>query len=641
MENKYFLYLRNMRQLKFILTLAALGFSLPIQMRANAVETVPVPRTDLLAQTNVPQNLPPPQDVLPSPSSPPELPTIPSAPTSPDNLLPTPTPNLPQQTDPKVPIKLLVNKFQFRGSSVFKDEEKLLQAIEVFLFEESSNLLNEQAKCDRLKQLHQQPPPRKLPRSESDSPVELTFAQLLEARSAISQLYLCNGYITSGAIIPAGQELPPLPQAGAVNIEIVEGSLEDIQVIGNRRLSKNYIRSRLARGSEKPLNREKLLEALQLLQLNPRIENLSAELAAGTRIGQNLLVVRVEEARTFNAQVLLDNNRSPAVGSFQRSAQLQEANLLGVGDTLSVAYANTDGSNEVNLSYSLPLTPEETTLTFNYGRGWSNIIEKPFDRLDISSNSENYQLTLRHPVIRNPRQELALEIALSHQQTQTSIGLDNLGPFPISPGADDEGRTRISALRFSQQWTDRGDRSVFALRSQFSLGLNILGATNQEVAPDSNFFAWRGQAQWVRLLAKNTLLVLRGDLQLADRRLLSLEQFRLGGQASVRGFRQDALLADNGFFGSAEIRLPIKTFPEIQGLLQVTPFIDVGTAWNNFEGLDPKPNPLLSAGLGLRFQMGDRLNARLDWGIPLVSIDSDKKTLQEQGVYFSLLWSFF
>jgi hemolysin activation/secretion protein len=641
MENKYFWYLRNMRQLKFILTLAALGFSLPIQMRANAVETVPVPRTDLLAQTNVPQNLPPPQDVLPPPSSPPELPTVPSAPPSPDNLLPTPTPNLPQQTDPKVPIKLLVNKFQFRGSSVFKDEEKLLQAIEVFLFEKSSNLLNEQAKCDRLKQLDQQPPPRKLPRSESDSPVELTFSQLLEARSAISQLYLCNGYITSGAIIPAGQELPPLPQAGAVTIEIVEGSLEDIQVIGNRRLSKNYIRSRLARGSEKPLNREKLLEALQLLQLNPRIENLSAELAAGTRLGQNLLVVRVEEARTFNAQVVLDNNRSPAVGSFQRSAQLEEANLLGIGDTLSVAYANTDGSNELNLSYTLPLTPEETTLTFNYGRGWSNVIEKPFDRLDISSNSENYQLALRHPVIRNPRQELALEIALSHQQTQSSIGLDNIGPFPISPGADDQGRTRISALRFSQQWTDRGDRSVFALRSQFSLGLNILGATNQEAAPNSNFFAWRGQAQWVRLLAKNTLLVLRGDLQLADRRLLSLEQFRLGGQASVRGFRQDALLTDNGFFGSAEIRLPIKTFPEIQGLLQVTPFIDVGTAWNNFEGLDPKPNPLLSAGLGLRFQMGDRLNARLDWGIPLVSVDSDKKTLQEQGVYFSLLWSLF
>ncbi|WP_265270589.1 ShlB/FhaC/HecB family hemolysin secretion/activation protein [Nostoc sp. KVJ3] len=630
-----------MHQLKFLVTLAILGFSLPIQMKAFAMAVVQVPRDDLLAQVNLPQNLPPPQDVLPPPSSPPQPSTIPSPPPSPDNLLPfTPPPNLPQRSDPDVPIKLLVNKFKFTGSSVFKNEEKLLQAIEVFLFEENSDLLSEEAKCDRLKHLDKQPPLRKLPRSESDSPVELTFSQLLEARSAITQLYLCNGYITSGALIPE-QKLPPLPQAGAVTIEILEGTLEDIQVIGNRRLSKDYIRSRLSRANKKPLNREKLLEALQLLQLNPRIENLSAELAAGTRVGQNLLVVRVEEAKTFHTQILLDNNRSPSVGSFQRTAQLQEANLLGMGDELSVSYANTDGSNEVNLSYALPLTSEETTLTFNYGRGWSNVIEKPFNKLDIYSNSENYQLTLRHPVIRNPRQELALGLALSYQQTQTFIGLDNIGPFPISPGADDEGRTRISALRFFQEWTDRGDRSVFALRSQFSLGLDVLGATINESSPDSRFFAWRGQAQWVRLLAKNTLLVLRGDLQLADRRLVSLEQFRLGGQASVRGFRQDALLADNGFFGSAEVRLPIKTFPEIQGLLQVIPFVDVGTAWNNFEGSDPNPNPLVSAGLGLRFQMSDRIDARFDWGIPLVSVDSDKKTLQEQGIYFSLLWSLF
>jgi hemolysin activation/secretion protein len=43
-------------------------------------------------------------------------------------------------------------------------------------------------------------------------------------------------------------------------------------------------------------------------------------------------------------------------------------------------------------------------------------------------------------------------------------------------------------------------------------------------------------------------------------------------------------------------------------------------------------------GLGLSLQIGESLNARFDWGIPLVSPDTDKKTLQEQGLYFSLLW---
>lgn len=633
MKNKYF---SNMRQLKFILTLATLTFGLPVQIKAYAVEVVQVPN-DLRSQPNLPQTLPPPQDILPPPPPPPQSPTIPSPPPNPEDLFPTPAPNLPQQPVPEVPIKFFVNKFQFEGGSVFKDE-KLLRAIEVFLDPKKpvSELLNEKARCDALKEIDKKAPRRQLPRSESDR-VELTFAQLLEARSAITQLYICKGYITSGALIPE-QKLPAPPEAGTVKIRLIEGTLEGIQVIGNRRLNQNYIRSRLARANKKPLNRNQLLEALQLLQLNSRIGDLSAELAAGTRFGTNLLVVRVTEARTFHGEIALDNNRSPSVGSFQRSAQLRDENLLGIGDTAFLSYANTDGSNELNVSYTLPLTPEETTLSFSYGKSWSNVIEKPFDRLDISSDSDEYQLTLRHPLIRSPRQEFALGATLSYQETQTFLGIDDIGPFPISPGADDQGRTRISALRLFQEWTQRGDRSVFAVRSQFSLGLGILGATKQEIPPDSNFFAWRGEAQWVRLVAKDTLLVLRGDLQVADRRLVSLEQFRLGGQASVRGYRQDAVLADNGFFSSVELRLPIARISKIQGLLQVIPFVQVGTGWNNFEGPDLRPNPLVSTGLGLRFQMSDRLDARFDWGIPLVSVDTDKKTLQEQGLYFSVIW---
>jgi hemolysin activation/secretion protein len=51
-------------------------------------------------------------------------------------------------------------------------------------------------------------------------------------------------------------------------------------------------------------------------------------------------------------------------------------------------------------------------------------------------------------------------------------------------------------------------------------------------APNSDYFLWRGQAQWVRLLAADTLILLRTDLQLADRPLFPLEQFVLGGFGS-------------------------------------------------------------------------------------------------------------
>jgi hemolysin activation/secretion protein len=177
---------------------------------------------------------------------------------------------------------------------------------------------------------------------------------------------------------------------------------------------------------------------------------------------------------------------------------------------------------------------------------------------------------------------------------------------------------------------------VFAARSQFSLGVGAFDATVNNSEPDGRFFAWRGQAQYLRLLAPDTLLLLRSDVQLATGELLPLEQMGLGGMDTVRGYRQDLLLTDNGIFASAELRYPIYRTRDRKGVLQVTPFIDLGTAWNNGSQVDPDPNTLVSAGLGLRWSYGDRLTARFEWGIPLVDVKSNKRTWQEHGLYFSI-----
>ncbi|MBD2021371.1 ShlB/FhaC/HecB family hemolysin secretion/activation protein [Leptolyngbya sp. FACHB-36] len=458
----------------------------------------------------------------------------------------------------------------------------------------------------------------------------ITLAELFQARTAITQLYVDRGYITSGAYIP-----PQTLQGGTVEIRVIEGELEGINVTGTRRLAPNYVRSRLAVATGKPLNRDRLLQALQLLQLNPLIQTLSAELSAGTRVGTSLLEVRVAEARTFDVQVAFDNGRSPNVGTDRRRIQVSEANLLGLGDGISAAYTNTNGSNSLDLGYTLPINARNGTISFNYGTSSSRVIEEPFDILDIESKSRYYELTLRQPFLQTPTQEFALGLSATRRESEATL-LNGEIPFP-GFGADPEGKTRVTALRFFQEWTQRSSRNVVALRSQFSVGLDALNSTIDDSAPaDSRFFAWRGQAQWVRLLAPDTLLLLRGDVQLADRPLVPLEQFGLGGQDSVRGYRQDALLTDNGLFASAEVRIPIARFRRINGLLQLTPFVEVGSAWNR-DRSNPDPSTLASVGLGLRFQLSDRVTARFDWGIPLITLEGEKDSLQENGLYFSLV----
>jgi hemolysin activation/secretion protein len=533
-------------------------------------------------------------DRTPPPSQEPIAPQTPAPLPPPEELLLTPStiPPTPESVPGKVPESIEVERFEFEGNTAISNED----------------LAKVTAKFTKRR---------------------ITFAELFQARSAVTEEYIKRGYITSGALIP-----PQKLQDGVVKIQVVEGGLESINVIGTRRLNPNYVRSRLSLATEKPLNRDRLLEALQLLQLNPLIQNLSAELAAGTQPGLNLLEVQVTEAKTFTTQIGLDNNRAPSIGSFRRRIQVNQANLSGQGDALNLGYSNTVGSNGIDLSYTRPINPRNGTLRFSYGITASNVVEPPFNRIDIEASSRYYELTLRQPLLQTPSQEFAIGLTATRQESDTSV-LEI--PFPLSPGADDQGRTRISTLRFFQEWTKRTSQEVIAARSQFNLGLGLFNATINNDSPDSRFLSWRGQAQWVRLLAPETLFLLRADVQLADRTLVPLEQFGLGGQESVRGYRQDVLLTDNGALASAEVRFPIARIRKWNTLVQLAPFLDFGSAWSSSGKENPDPNILASAGLGLQVQIGDRLSMRLDYGIPLVSVSTRKRTWQENGLYFSII----
>jgi len=428
-----------------------------------------------------------------------------------------------------------------------------------------------------------------------------------------------------------------------VTIQVIEGGLGEITVNVEGRLNPDYIRERLALAAETPLQINELQSALQLLQLDPLIQSISAELSATPEVGINLLTVQAETADTFALDLLVDNGRSPSVGTIQRQASLTESNLLGYGDEAFVSYTNTDGSDAFDLSYRIPVNPRNGNLRFAYGQSDSEVIEDPFTPLDIQSDYRYYEVSFDQPLILTPTEELTLGITATRQESENFLFGDQ--PFPLSVGSDEEGETRITALRFSQEWVQRGENEVLAARSQFSVGVDWFDATVNENDPDSRFFAWRGQGQWVRRLGEDALLLVRSDLQLASQALPPLEQFGSGGLGSVRGYRQDALLSDNGWLASTELRLPILRVDDWDSVLQVAPFVDLGIAWNNDRNGEDRPeldsNVLAGVGLGLRWQTGDRLTARFDWGIPLVDVDDRDETLQEQGLYFSVSYTLF
>ena len=531
-------------------------------------------------------------DIIPLPpqNEPPQPEVLPPL----DEILPqlqTPRKTTPEGVE-DVPQTVLVKKFVVAGSTVFTAEE-LAEVLKPYTLR------------------------------------RLSFSELLAAQQAVDRLYLENGYITSGTFLP-----PQKLEDGVITIEVIEGALEEINILGLNRLKPGYVRSRIEKATNAPINREDLLNALQLLQLNPLIANLSAELTAGSTIGSSILELNLTEADPFDLTLTYDNFRSPSVGTDRRQVALTHRNLIGYGDRFSVGYLNTDGSNSLNdLNYTVPINASNGTLGFRLSYTDSDIIEEPFEQFEIESENTNYEFTYRQPLLQKPTQDLALGFSFSRNDSSTTADGE---PLQLSRGAEIDGETHISALRFFQEYTTRNARQVLALRSQFSLGVGLFDATrNSGDLPDSNFLAWRGQAQYLRSLNPNFTLLLRSDFQTATRPLVPVEQFSLGGALSVRGYRQDALLGDNGLFSSAEIRATVARIPKWNTSIQLTPFVDFGAVWNS-DDLSFDTNTLVSTGIGLRVQTSDRFAARLDYGIPLVDLDSEGDSLQEDGVYFSI-----
>jgi hemolysin activation/secretion protein len=468
--------------------------------------------------------------------------------------------------------------------------------------------------------------------------------QLEDLRRRLTLHYIDAGYINSGAVLPDQTVVE-----GNITYRIVEGELSDIVIVGNERLSVNYVRDRIMLDAGPPLDVNRLQERLRILLDDPLIERVDAELGPGLRPGESELTVRVQETSPFQINLSIGNGRSPSVGAEEARGQLVMRNWSGLGEIVALSIGKTEGLRDIEGQIGIPIAPWDTRLILRVEDTISEIVEKPFNQIDVESESRDYEVTLRQPVYQAPGRELAASLSFVRRESETFL----LGqPFSFAEGVKD-GKSVVSVFRGAFDWVDRSPEQVLALRSIFSYGADIFGATiNPADVPDGEFFHWIGQAQWVRRFdfggVKNVRVVARGEAQLTDDRLLPLEKFAIGGADTVRGYRENFLVRDNGWDASLEVRIPVfdLSIPGMpteldDGRVDIAPFFDIGQSWDN-DVFNPSPRTISSIGLGLRWAPIQGVLASLYYGYALRAVDDpDDTDLQDDGIYFSIRASFF
>ncbi|EAZ88361.1 ShlB/FhaC/HecB family hemolysin secretion/activation protein [Crocosphaera chwakensis] len=461
----------------------------------------------------------------------------------------------------------------------------------------------------------------------------VTLEDLRKIQTQLTELYTQAGYLNSLVRFLPQDNRRLEAGEGIIVYRAIESKLEKIEVQNLSHLHQKYVEDRLWAYESKPLNARSLEEGLLLLQQDELISKVEGKLIPGSSQGENIWIVRVEEAPVWQIATEISNEESPFVGEWGVKGILENKNIFGVGDRAQVEYKQTEGLERLLANISVPLNPQNGRLQLSYQFNKSEIIAEPFDPIDIRNESFTISASFFQPLIFTLTDKFSLGINVEHRESQSFVFNDF--PFSFSSNVRD-GFTELNVVRFHQTYQTRDEDDVFSVNSQINIGWSNL-------IDQSSFVSWQAQIQHLHVFSDRVSLLTRLSGQVGDNQLPTLEQCAIGGLNgnqfifgnTVRGYATNVRSGDNCFATSVELWFNV--IKQTGGSLSVVPFVDYATVEQNGDEQSISPSTLVSTGLGIRGQIGD-ISARLDYGIPLRRMSNSN--LEEQRWNFSIFWGF-
>ncbi len=474
----------------------------------------------------------------------------------------------------------------------------------------------------------------------------VSIDELQQLRYRLSLVYFDKGYVNSGVLLP-DQRITD----GTIYFDEVRGTLNAVELEGNRRLNDHYILARVERPEAgEALQINELQSSLQLLEQNPVIRRIDAQLVPGMRPGESSLRMSVEENSRWQFVSGVDNHRSPAIGGEQATFLVRNHSLSGNGDRLDLFLSFAEGLGDGYLSYSIPINARNTTVSVYGAYSESDIVENNFDDIDIESDITTAGILLTHPFHRSLTGNFSGFFGFEHKHTENRLLGDG---FSFSPGEDD-GETDLSVFQTGIEFSRLSPERVMAMRFTIRRGLRIFGATEAPDSgpaagtPDGQFTSLLWQSQYIRNLNwRDSRLFLRGSAQRAPDPVLSPEKMPVGGVNTVRGYRENLFVRDNGVAASIEWQVPLfetgigprKAFDPLR--LSLATFFDYGASWDNDDDQPTSDTKnLYSVGLGLLWDPSNKTHSQVYWGYGLKDFDEEGNDMQDDGFHFRVSHSF-
>lgn len=385
---------------------------------------------------------------------------------------------------------------------------------------------------------------------------------LKEDVRALQKQYIKDGYVMAKIRdMEVGDD-------GKLVIKVNEGILEGFKIKGLKKTKEKVILRELRPKVGKPLNKNDVVRSYQRLTNLDFFESVDVKPIAGVEPNACVLEVDVTEKNTGIFGIGAGYSSSDG---FVGMISLGDRNFRGTGDSINVTLtkSSTDTSAKGYIfSYRRPwLDSKETAGIFK-------IYNRTFEYNEYNEDGDFVEEFMRKNV--------GFELGFSRPQseyTSNSITFRNKDDKyqKYKSGTDRSTNTTWKEDNFGltrsilmQHVTDTRDNYIYPTEGYKS----TLGYEYAGLGGDFSYHKFTIDGSTFRKVGRNQILVFHGSYGHSTEDLPTVSKFMLGGQDTIRGYRDDMFRGNSMVLGNIEYRFPLsKNF-------KAALFTDFGSAWD-------------------------------------------------------------
>lgn len=361
----------------------------------------------------------------------------------------------------------------------------------------------------------------------------------------ITAYYIEAGYATTRVYLPS-QDL----STGTLHIDITEGIVSDVRLQeGDGGSVFLYDAFPGVKGDVLNLRDfEQGLDQINRLQSN----NATLDITPGDKVGESVVVIRNNRSKRWHLNMSADDYGTTSTGKHQASATASYDNLLGINDYLSVMHRKTVPFNDYerqstasSVLMSVPMGPATLTGGYSYS-DYDSTLKAVGGDMHLDGDNRSLFGTLDYVLYRDQDYKVTASGTLTKKIGRNYIAGQKLGVSSRKLTVMDVGVNASVPLLGGSGTIGVG----------YSRGLKLLDAlkdspSQPDDAPRAQFEKYTLNASWFRPFT------LGGELfdwstqltaQTAWDTLYGSEQISIGGIYTVRGFQEETLANDDGYY---------------------------------------------------------------------------------------------